>query len=265
MRHLTETQNLVSLERPSEHVILVGLNRPEKRNALCNSMVIAIADYLKSAAEDDGIRAVVLAGCDTAFCAGADIAEVRATSGQAVRDPKRVRAWNAIQNFPKPLIAAVNGYALGAGNELAMVCDFIVCGENAQFGQPEVNVGGIAGDGGTQRLPRRIGSVVASYMLMSGLPIDAQTAFRVGHVLEVTPIERTVPRAIEIANVIATRAPLAVQATKACIRACNAATLENGLAFERELLASILQSPDSAEGGFAFLEKRPPKFTGRWE
>jgi enoyl-CoA hydratase/carnithine racemase len=260
-----ETQHWVAQERAGDHVVLVRLNRPEKRNALSNSMIIDLANYLSRAAEDDEIRAVVLTGGDAAFCAGADIAEVRATSGQATRDPKRVRAWNVIQNFPKPLIAAVNGYAFGGGNELAMTCDFIVCGENAKFGQPEVNIGGMAGDGGTQRLPRRIGSSTASYMLMSGLPIDAQTAFRVGHVLEVTPTDQTVSRAVEIANVIATRAPLAVQATKACIRACSAATLENGLALERELLASIIQSPDSAEGGYAFLEKRPPRFTGRWE
>ncbi|MDQ0474248.1 enoyl-CoA hydratase/isomerase family protein [Labrys wisconsinensis] len=260
-----EAQHWVSHERLADHVLLVRLNRPEKRNALSNSMVIAIADHLTRAAEDADIRAVVLTGGDAAFCAGADIAEVRATSGQAIRDPRRVRAWNTIQSFPKPVIAAVNGYAFGAGNELAMTCDFIICGENARFGQPEVNIGGIAGDGGTQRLPRLIGSGAASFMLMSGLPIDARTAFRLGLVWEVMPTDQTVPRAVEIANVIAGRAPLAVQATKACIRACSAATLENGLALERELLASIIQSPDSAEGGYAFLEKRPPRFTGRWE
>lgn len=260
-----EMRNWVDCETVGDHVMLIRLTRPEKRNALSNSMVVAIAGHLGRAAEDETIRAVVLAGGEEAFCAGADIAEVRATSGQAIRDPRRVRAWNVIQTFPKPVIAAVNGYAFGAGNELAMTCDFIVCGENAKFGQPEVNIGGIAGDGGTQRLPRWIGSQAASYMLMSGLPIDAETALRFGHVLEVAPVEGTVARAIEIASVIASRAPLAVQATKSCIRVCSAATLENGLAYERELLASIIQSPDSAEGGFSFLEKRPPRFTGKWE
>lgn len=258
-------QEWVTFERSGDHVAIIRLNRLEKRNALSNSMVIDLAGYLTDSAGDANIRAVVLTGGDSAFCAGADIAEIRETSGQAPRDVKRVQAWNVIQSFPKPIIAAVNGFAFGAGNELAMTCDFIICGENAKFGQPEVNIGGIAGDGGTQRLPRSIGSSAASFMLMSGLPIDAQTAYRFGHVLEVTAVDQTVARAVEIAGVISSRAPLAVQASKACIRACSSATLENGLAFERELLASVLQSPDSAEGGFAFLEKRAPKFTGRWE
>lgn len=254
----------VTLEEVGDHVQLIRLNRPEKRNALANVMVYALARLLEEASRNDRVRAVVLTGGPTAFCAGADIAELRETGGQAARDPKRVRAWNTIQTFPKPIIAAVDGFAFGAGNELAMVCDFIICGSDASFAQPEVNIGGMAGDGGTQRLPRRVPPGTAAYILMSGLPIDAGAALRIGHVVEVTEPSDTVARALEIAGVIASRAPLAVQATKASIRAAVSATLENGLAVERELLASVLQSPDSIEGGLAFLEKRAPLFTGKW-
>lgn len=261
---MSDKSNHVSARIVENSVMLIRIERAEKRNALTNAMVCEIARHLTAATSDDAIRAVVLSGTADAFCAGADIAEVRATNGNAPRDPRRVRAWNTLQSFGKPIIAAVNGFAYGAGNELAMLCDFIIAGKNAKFGQPEVSIGGMAGDGGTQRLPRRVGSSFAAYMLFSGLPIDAETALRLGHVVEVVDVEATEARAIEIASVIASRAPIAVQATKEAIRACDGATLHNGLAFERELLSSVLQSPDNVEGNMAFLEKRPPRFTGRW-
>jgi enoyl-CoA hydratase/carnithine racemase len=180
-----------------------------------------------------------------------------------VFDPRRVQAWNIIQSFPKPLLAAVNGYALGAGNELALCCDFVVAGTNAKFGQPEVKTGGMPGDGGTQRLPRKVGPNLAAYMIFTGEPIDAATAHRVGYVVEVCEPKQTLARALELAALIASRAPIAVQSTKACIHTAVGATATNGLAFERAAIARNHASKDRQEGMAAFLEKLDPSFTGQ--
>ena len=243
---MSAVEELVRGERPSPHVLLIRLTRPAKRNALTNAMVVAIADLLEGAREDVDCRCVVITGDDVAFSAGADIAEVQATDGASVNDPVRVAAWRRIERFPKPLIAAANG----------------IC--NARFGQPEVKIGGIAGDGATQRLPRKIGPGLASLMLLSGEPIDAETALRAGLVVEVTDMARTVARALEVAAAIAARAPLAVQETKALIRATSNMGLEAGLAMEREALWRVFGSADRREGMAAFLEKRPAKWSGRW-
>jgi enoyl-CoA hydratase/carnithine racemase len=181
-----------------------------------------------------------------------------------VRMPDAAKATTKVlaSANPKPLIAAVNGYALGAGNELAMCCDFVIAGRNAQFGQPEVKTGGMPGDGGTQRLPRKVGPNLAAYMIMTGNTIDADTAHRVGYAVEVCEVRDTVRRACEIAEVIASRAPFAVRSSKACIAVAVGATLENGLAFERYSIIRNHASADRAEGLAAFLEKRLPKFVG---
>jgi enoyl-CoA hydratase/carnithine racemase len=250
-------------ERVSEHVLLIRFDRLAKRNALTNAMVIEIARLLNEARADVKVRCVVFTGDETIFSAGADIKNMRKLGVlQVVNDPLRVDAWNSLQNFPKPMIAAVNGIAFGAGNELAMCCDFVIAGRNARFGQPEVKTAGMAGDGGTQRLPRKVGPNLASYMLFTGDPIDAETAFRVGYAVELCEPEKTLSRALEIAEVIAKRAPLAVQATKACIHAAVGATFENGLAVERVLVIRNMSTADRQEGLAAFVEKREPRFTG---
>jgi enoyl-CoA hydratase/carnithine racemase len=255
----------VTVEKVGPHVLLISMIRPEKRNALCNAMVLRIGATLAAAEKDLDIRAVVLTGVDSAFCAGADIAELSASGNKAANAPERVHAWGQIERFPKPLIAAVNGFAFGAGNELALTCDFIIAGSNALFGQPEVKIGGIPGDGGTQRLTRKIGPAFASYMMFTGDPIDAITALRVGHVVEVVDKAQTVVRAVEIATTIASRAPLAVQSIKACVKAAGDGTLDLGIAFERNEIWKLQNAPDAVEGGRSFLEKRPPRFTGRWD
>jgi len=255
---------LIRSERATPHVLLIRIARPEKRNALTNGMVIELGRILALARDDADIRCVVITGDEIAFCAGADIKNMQKYGVTAVvNHPRRVDAWNAIQTFPKPFIAAVNGIAFGAGNELAMCCDFVIAGRNARFGQPEVKTGGMAGDGGTQRLPRKLGPNLASYMLMTGEPIDAETAFRVGYAVELCEPERTVARALEVAEVIASRAPFAVQSTKACIHTAVGATIENGLAVERMYVIRNHGSPDRLEGMAAFVEKRAPNFTGR--
>jgi enoyl-CoA hydratase len=250
-------------ERVAPHVLLIRFTRSAKRNALSNPMVIELARLLQDAGNDAEIRAVVLTGDEQAFSAGADLANMRKGGVTAVvNDPQRVDAWRVIEKFAKPLIAAVNGYALGAGNELAMCCDFVIAGRNAQFGQPEVKTGGMPGDGGTQRLPRKVGPNLAAYMIMTGNPIDAETAFRVGYAIEVCDTKDTVRRAVEIAEIIASRAPFAVRSSKACIAVAAGATLENGLAFERVSILRNHASADRAEGLAAFSEKRAPKFSG---
>jgi enoyl-CoA hydratase len=253
----------VQSERPAPHVLLIRFTRSAKRNALSNPMVIELARLLQEAGNDPDTRAVVLTGDEQAFSAGADLANMRKGGVTAVvNDPQRVDAWRIIEKFGKPMIAAVNGYALGAGNELAMCCDFVIAGRNAQFGQPEVKTGGMPGDGGTQRLPRKVGPNLASYMIMTGNPIDAETAFRVGYAIEVCETRDTVRRAVEIAEVVASRAPFAVRSSKACMAVAVGATLENGLAFERVSILRNHASADRAEGLAAFNEKRPPKFSG---
>jgi len=250
-------------ERVSEHVLLIRFDRYAKRNALTNAMVLEIARLLNEARADVQVRCVVFTGTETVFSAGADLKNMRKLGVMnVVNDPLRVEAWNTLQTFPKPMIAAVNGIAFGAGNELAMCCDFVIAGRNAQFGQPEVKTAGMAGDGGTQRLPRKFGPNLAAYMLMTGDPVDAQTAYRAGYAVEVCEPSKTLARALEIAEVIAKRAPLAVQATKACIHAAVGATFENGLAVERVLVIRNMGTADRQEGLAAFVEKREPRFTG---
>ena len=252
-------------ERAAAHVLLIRFARDEKKNALHSSMIIELGRLLDAAAEDDTIRCVILTGGIDAFAAGADIREMvaRGTAGTS-NNPRRVAAWRRIEQFRKPLIAAVNGIAFGAGNELAMVCDFVIAGTNAMFGQPEVKIGGMAGDGGTQRLPRKVGAAFAAYMLFTGNPIDAETARQLGYVVEICDPADTVRRAVEVAALIATRAPIAVRLTKACIRVAVGATLENGIAYERDSIWRNAESPDRREGMTAFIEKRPPQFRGTW-
>jgi enoyl-CoA hydratase/carnithine racemase len=261
---MPDLANHIRHERVSSHVELITIDRAEKRNALHSSMVIEIGRLIGEFERDDQIRAVVLTGTEAIFAAGADIKEMLELGPAGTSNkPERVAAWRRIENFSKPIIAAVNGAAFGAGNEIAMSCDFIVAGRNAQFGQPEVKIGGMAGDGGTQRLPRKIGPNMASYMLMTGDPIEVEAAFRLGLVVEICDVDKTVSRAIEIAGTIALRAPFAVRNTKACIRTAVGATLENGIAFERDAIWRNGMTEDKLEGMRAFTEKRAPVFTGR--
>ncbi|MEB3417841.1 enoyl-CoA hydratase/isomerase family protein [Salipiger marinus] len=254
----------IVLERPAAHVAVIRITRPEKKNALHSSMVIELGRLIVDLDRDDDVRCIVLTGTDTIFAAGADIKEMVTFGPPATsNNPRRVAAWRAMETCDTPMIAAVNGIAFGAGSELAMVCDFIIAGETAQFGQPEVKIGGMAGDGGTQRLPRKIGQNVASYMLFTGDPIDVQRAHQLGLVVEICKPEATLARAIEIAEVIAARAPVAVRYTKACIRTAVGATLQNGIAFERDAIWRNSMTEDRQEGMTAFTEKRPPVFRGR--
>lgn len=253
----------VAVTRPRPFVALLQLDRPERRNALSTVMLDEIATALRSFWSDDEIRAVVLTGGSEFFAAGADLKEMAARDLVSVlRDP-RGPIWDTLRRFPKPLIAAVNGFALGGGCELAMHADIIVAGETARFGQPEINLGIIPGAGGTQRLPRAVGKSLAMKMVLAGEPIDARTALAAGLVAEVTPRELTVERALELAALIAAKPPIAVRLAKEAVLKSFDTTVEGGLDYERRAFHTLFATEDRQEGIKAFLEKRKPEFKGR--
>lgn len=252
---------LVTLPHP--HVLLVTLNRPKARNALRSQTLRELAAVLGQAADDDAIRAVVLTGGDTVFAAGADIGELAAHSATSILTDERPRHWKTIREFPKPLIAAINGFSLGGGNELAMHADILIAGETARFGQPEVNLGIIPGAGGTQRLTHAVGKSNAMLMALTGSFIDARTALAQGLVSEVTLPELTVRRALDLAILISGKPPMAVRLAKEAVLKSFEGSLEQGLHAERRAFCQLFATADKQEGVSAFLEKRKPTFVGR--
>jgi enoyl-CoA hydratase len=253
----------IVVARPAPGVLQLTLARPEVRNALRTQTLAEIAAELAAAAADDAVRCVVVTGGLRHFAAGADLREMAPLGPEAILNHERQRHWRAIREFPKPIVAAVCGYALGAGCELALCADIIVAGSNAQFGQPEINLGMIPGAGGTQRLPRVAGKALAMQMVLTGQPIDARAALAAGLVCEVDEPESALARAVEVAMQIATRPPLAVRAAKAAVLRAFELPLEEGLAREREAFAALAATQDRNEGIAAFLEQRPPRFTGQ--
>ena len=201
----------IVVERPAPGVVKLTLRRPEARNALRTQTLAEIAAALSDAASDAEVRAVVITGGKEFFAAGADVRELADLGPIAIFTHDRQRHWRAIAAFPKPLIAAVCGYALGGGCELALCCDFIVAGSNAKFGQPEVNLGMLPGAGGTARLARTVGKALAMQMVLTGQPIDARDALAAGIAVEVDEPESALARAVELASVIAAKPPLAVR------------------------------------------------------
>ena len=254
---------VIRVERPRPAVALITLDRPEARNALSNQLLAAVADALSTLADDDGVRCVVITGGPKVFAAGADLKETAGLDPVGAMGSPRLAHWDTIKRFPKPLIAAVNGYALGGGNELAMLADIIIAGATAMFGQPEVNLGLIPGAGGTQRLPRAVGKSLAMKMVLAGDFIDAPTALAAGLVAEVTDPAATIDRALELAATVAAKPPLAVRLAKEAVLAAYEAPLEAGLAAERKAYFTLFATADMREGVAAFLEKRSPKFEGR--
>ncbi len=253
----------VIAEAASEGVLLLRLNRPEQRNALNIATRKELAENLESAAEDPKVRAVVLTGDERAFAAGADLREMAEVGPIEMMERGVGKIWDRIAAFPKPLIAAVNGYALGGGCELAMHCDIVIAGESAKFGQPEVKVGILAGGGGTQRLMRAVGKHKAMLILMSGDPVTAAEADAMGLVSRVVPDDQVVDHSVELAGKIARRAPIAVQATKDVAVAGQDMSLPAALKLERRALWVLLASEDRKEGVDAFFEGRAPQFRGK--
>lgn len=251
------------IESPREGVRQLTLNRPEKRNALATPLLARVADALAEAEAQDSVVCAVLTGGPEVFAAGADINELAKKSTVDTEGDPRSDQWSAIRAFRKPLIAAVNGYCLGGGLELALCADIIVAGEGAQFGAPEINLGIIPGGGGTQWLPRVVGKSVAMKMVLSGLFLSADEALASGLAAEVVPDAQTIPRALELAERIAGKSPLALRVAKDSVLRAWEMPLADGLAYEWRSLALLLASEDKAEGMAAFLEKRKPVFKGR--
>ncbi|MCW8907176.1 MAG: 2,3-dehydroadipyl-CoA hydratase [Sedimenticola sp.] len=253
----------IIVEAPCSGVQLIRLNRPQARNALRTALLGEISRALDEAEASTEVNAVVICGSETVFAAGADIKEMAALDAVGLWQDDRPRHWARIRAFPKPLIGAVNGFCLGAGIELAMHCDIIIAGENARFGQPEINLGIIPGAGGTQRLVRAVGKSLAMKMILSGEFIDARSALTAGLVAEVTQPELTLKRALELAATIAGKSPIALRLAKEAILAADETPLSQGLELERKAFLFLAASEDRQEGINAFLERRTPQFKGK--
>ena len=246
------------------HVALVTLDRPGSLNALDSLLLAQLADALEALDADDGCRAIVLTGAGSrAFAAGADIRELAGQTPESLAAGGGWGSWDRIRRIATPLIAAVRGYALGGGCELAMTCDLIVAGDDASFGQPEIRIGVMPGAGGTQRLTRAIGKARAIDLILTGRPLTAREAAAAGLVSRVVPREVTVDAALELASEIAAMPPLAVQAALAAIDQGYETGLTAGLAYERDTFFGLFRTEDQREGMAAFVEKRPPRWTGR--
>lgn len=254
--------SLVQKESPVEGIALLRINRPEALNALSVPVRLEIAALVDELEADNSIRVIVITGGDKVFAAGADLAELqKRTIRDAITAESRA-AWTSITRCTKPIIAAVNGFALGGGCELALHCDIVIAGEGAKFGLPEVKVGIIPGAGGTQRLVRAVGKYKAARYLMTGDFISAEDASAMGIVSEVVPDEETINHALKIAGKIAARAPMAVKALKELIVLGPEASLDTALALETKAFQILFTSDDRDEGVAAFLEKRKPVFKG---
>ncbi len=255
--------NLIITKGPEKGVILITLNRPEVLNALNTALLAGLSAALDKAEIDPDIKVVVITGSEKAFAAGADINEMASRNLVGILEDPRVAHWQRISRFSKPIIAAINGFALGGGCELAMHADILICGENARFGQPEINLGIMPGAGGTQRLTRTVGSALAMQMTLTGEQITAQRALQCGLISEICPTELTVERAIKIAENIANKAPIAVRLIKESIHKASDTDLATGLRFERHAFSILAGTSDRAEGLIAFQEKRQPIFKGQ--
>ena len=252
----------VRVER-QDAVGVVTLDRPEKRNALSPELMGELAEAIEQLDGDEGIHCIVLAGSDEVFAAGADIKAMSERSFQDVIRHSTTALWKRMGACRTPLIAAVSGWALGGGCELALMCDMIVASETAEFGQPEITLGIIPGAGGTQRLARVVGKQRAMEMVLTGRRFDAKEAHRLGLVNLVTPRKQWLEQALELAAVIARRPPLAVKLAKQAVLAAEEMPLEGGLQHERRLYELAMATEDRVEGLRALLEKRRPEFAGR--
>lgn len=258
----TETEELL-VECPAEGVAVVRLNRPHATNALSLSLQAALSETFTALGTDERLRAIVLTGGDEVFAAGGDIRSLSEASPIDILRRHTERVWAPIERCPKPIIAAVCGYAFGGGAELAMHCDIIIAGESASFAQPEIRIGIMPGIGGTQRLVRAVGKFNAMRMLLTGRPVSAREAQTMGLASLVVPDAQVVSEAIAMARQIAAMPPLAAMQIKEVVLAGVDASLEAALMLERKANQLLFATRDQKEGMQAFVEKRKPKFEGR--
>jgi len=260
--HAAEATVLVE-PHPDQRTALVRINRPKQLNALNAQVMDALCDALEGLDRDNQVRCIVVTGNERAFAAGADIGEMATATPMEMLASNRIGQWDRVRKVSKPVIAAVNGWCLGGGCELAMTLDLIVAGEGARFGQPEINIGVIPGAGGTQRLTRAIGKSRAMEMILTGEPMGAREAHERGLVARVVPDELLEEDALTLAAQIATKSPVALRVAKEAVNAAYEMNLTEALAHERRLFYLLFASEDQKEGMAAFMEKRTPDFKGR--
>jgi enoyl-CoA hydratase len=256
------SEELAIVERDGR-VGVVLMNRPQQLNALSAELMEAVVDALTELDADAEIRAIVLGGGERAFAAGADVAELASGTAISLYENRRVERWDAIRALRTPIVAAVSGYCLGGGCELAMLCDLIVASETAKFGQPEINLGVMPGAGGTQRLTRAVGKAVAMDMILTGRMLTAREAQAFGLVARVVAKEAWLTEAKRVAQAIAAKGPVAVRLAKEAVDQAFETPLTAGIDFERRVFYLARASEDAGEGLQAFLEKRPPEFKGK--
>ena len=257
-------EDLVLVERqPEQRTALVRLNRPKQLNALNTAVMDELCAALEELDRDEAVRAVVVTGNERAFAAGADIGEMADATPVDMLSSNRIGQWDRIRRVTKPVIAAVSGWCLGGGNELALTLDVVIAAESAKFGQPEIKIGVIPGAGGTQRLTRAIGKSRAMEMILTGEPMGAREALERGLAARVVPDEVLLEDAIDLAARIATMSPLALRLAKESVNNAFEMSLTDALRHERRLFYLLFASEDQKEGMAAFLEKRRPDFIGR--
>jgi len=251
---------LITKEGP---IGIAQLNRPKVLNALNSETMIELVNAFEEFDKDQSVNVIILTGGQNVFAAGADLKEMAQATPVDLVLGRRFELWDRIRKISKPIIAAVSGYCLGGGNELAMNCDIIIASETATFGQPEVNVGIMPGAGGTQRLTRAVGKYRSMEMILTGKSISAEEALRIGLVNKIVPAESLMDEAKKIASEIASKPPISVRAAKEAIVRAQDTTLEVGLEFERRAFYLLFATEDGKEGMKAFLEKRKPVFKGK--
>lgn len=254
-------ENIIVDVKKEDKTALITMNRPKVLNALGDGLLADLLHATKALDDDDNVRCLVLTGSPKAFAAGADISEMQPRSFEDVFRADMFADWQQISRLERtPIIAAVSGFALGGGCELAMMCDIVVCSESAKFGQPEINLGVCAGAGGTQRLTRAIGKSKSMLMNLTGDFMNAEEAYISGLVAKVFPNDDLVDESLKIAKKIASKGVLAIKATKEAVNAAEELPLQEGLRLERRLFHSLFATEDRTEGMAAFLAKRPANF-----
>jgi enoyl-CoA hydratase len=251
------------LAETHDRVGLLRLNRPKALNALSPQLLGELMDAAEVFDVDDGIGCLVITGNDKAFAAGADIKEMAEATPVEMLDFAFIDLWDRLARIRKPIVAAVSGYCLGGGNELAMACDMIVASETAKFGQPEIGIGVIPGAGGTQRLARGVGKALAMEMVLNNRWLSAEEAQGFGLINHVYPLETYLNEALKLAAAIAGQAPIAVRLGKEAVNIAFETSLKAGLAYERKLFYTLFATEDQKEGMAAFVEKRKPAWSGR--
>jgi enoyl-CoA hydratase len=244
-------------------IALIELSRPKELNALNRQLMEEVRDSLKQLDQDDDVRAIILTGGEKVFAAGADIKQMANATAIDMLSIDQFSTWDQIRKTRKPIIAAVSGFALGGGCELAMICDMIIASETAKFGQPEIKIGTMPGAGGTQRLTRAVGKVRAMEMVLTGKFISADEAMHCGLINRVVPVEVLMEESLKLAREIAKQSPVAIKLAKEAVNNAFNSTLEEGLQFERKNFYMTFASEDQKEGMAAFVEKRTPQFKGK--